>query len=613
MAKPWEKYQKAKAEGKSGPWDDYVASYTEQEELERTMPDTLDDAATLATQGFTHDFADEIAGGVEQFTGGDYTQGRNEYRDKVDAARDRLPVAGPFIEGVGNVASTALFPAGRAGKVATEIGLGVAQGIGAAEEMEDVPRQAGFSGMASALTQMGGKGAAKMFGYDQPAKKLAKLAGARGQDFLKKGVEGVKETRRAPELVAGRLDKRGYFRQGEVEFDVDLGQFVPSKTSSRLDNFFKPQSLDDLHNRSTSAIDRLKTANQSLLKGKTVPMDKLATTLREAVMDFVPDGYDFAARTKQAENIVGNILNDLKMQQKIKRFDTGGLSSMPTVPGGRRVTDRTNMYVDAVDVEKIKKQLYDEVKQTFAQGKSANDLSVGPEFQRKFSAKIDKLMDSIGGEKYRVNNDIMSDLLTQNETIFNKIARESGYGVEGPRLTMGSQLINGIKDMTVNNVPAGVGMARIGQIPETATGQVMRNYVERLPTEAVNSRGRSPQSVPNIPEQFIRTPLPRTTSELMKNKKFVLGKVAQMAPDMFEGVKDVFDHDPERLPELAQVLAMKMPHMFARDKYNRFDGRILSEQDKQRAIKDTLSNSDLNSIQQAEIITKLNKDGLYDG
>lgn len=342
-------------------------------------------------------------------------------------------------------------------------------------------------------------------------------------------------------------------------------------------------------------------------------MDKLATTLREAVMDFVPDGYDFAARTKQAENIVGTILNDLKMQQKIKRFDTGGLSSMPTVPGGRRVTDRTNMYVDAVDVEKIKKQLYDEVKQTFAQGKSANDLSVGPEFQRKFSAKIDKLMDSIGGEKYRVNNDIMSDLLTQNETIFNKIARESGYGVEGPRLTMGSQFINGIKDMTVNNVPAGVGMARIGQIPETATGQVMRNYVERLPTEAVNSRGRSPQSVPNIPEQFIRTPLPRTTSELMKNKKFVLGKVAQMAPDMFEGVKDVFDHDPERLPELAQVLAMKMPHMFARDKYNRFDGRILSEQDKQRAIKDTLSNSDLNSIQQAEIITKLNKDGLYDG
>jgi hypothetical protein len=125
-------------------------------------------------------------------------------------------------------------------------------------------------------------------------------------------------------------------------------------------------------------------------------------------------------------------------------------------------------------------------------------------------------------------------------------------------------------------------------------------------------KGRMPQSVPNIPEQFIRTPLPRNTEGLLKNKNFVLGKVAQMMPEMLEGVKDVMENNPENLPELAQVLAMKMPHVFEKDKYNRFDGRILSEKDKQVAIKDTLLNESLGAIEQARIITRLNKEGLYD-
>jgi hypothetical protein len=145
---------------------------------------------------------------------------------------------------------------------------------------------------------------------------------------------------------------------------------------------------------------------------------------------------------------------------------------------------------------------------------------------------------------------------------------------------------------------------------EEAPGAILR---ERYQGNQMQGNWRNPGSVPNIAEEFIRTPLPRTTQGLMEKKKFVLGKVAQMAPEMFESVQDVFDNNPEQLPELAQVLSMKMPQFFEKDKYNRFDGRILSEKDKQKAIKDTLLKTDISSIEQAKIITKLNKEGLFEG
>jgi hypothetical protein len=595
-------------------WDMYESSMMEQQELERTLPETMGHASVVATQGATHDFADEIAGAAGAMVGDDYTEARDEYRNKVDESREYLGGAADLIEAGGNVASTLLIPAGRAGKAGTEIALAAAQGAGAAEEFEDIPEQMGKSATMAGATQIAGKGASKILGYDQPAKKLARVGGARGQDFLKKGVEGVKETRRAPELVAKRLDDLGFWRQGKVVWDNTQKKFVPEGGRISLERYFQPQSLDDLHNRATQAVTAIKTRNNQLVKGKPVKMDKLAETLREAVEDYIPDGYDYTARTKTAANIVGTILNDLEKQGKIKRSMIPSGLMKPTNPG-TRVTGN-NMFVDAGDIEDLKRHLYAEIKQTFGQGKSANDLSLNPEAQRKFSAKLDELLDEIGGPEYKRNNEIMSDLLTQSDTMFNKLSRESGYGIEGPRLTMGSQFVNGVKDMTVNNVPAGVGMARLGQLPDTVKGQAVRNYVERLPVEMINNHqrqtGREPQSVANIPEHFIRTPLPRTTEELMQNKNFVLGKVAQMAPEMFEGIKDVYDNDPERLSELAPVLAQKMPHLFTRDKYNRFDGRIMSEQDKNRAIKDTLSDTSLNSIQQAEIISKLTKDGTYD-
>ena len=98
----------------------------------------------------------------------------------------------------------------------------------------------------------------------------------------------------------------------------------------------------------------------------------------------------------------------------------------------------------------------------------------------------------------------------------------------------------------------------------------------------------------------------------MQNQKFVMAKVAQMAPEMFDAVKDAYENNPESIGEIAQVLSMKMPHFFEKDKYNRFDGRILSEKDKNMAIKDTMNNPKMSSIEKGKVITRLNKEGLYD-
>lgn len=617
--KPWEEnYEDPKEAEKeeSGPWSDYVDTYTKNKDMDRKLGEVVPDYALMAASGAMKDHLDETSGFIGESLGGNYEETRDGVRKKLGEARDRIGIGADVAETAGSVASDYLIPGGPVVKELISSGL---HGLGSADEMEDAPKQVGINAGITAVTHGLGGVVNKVFDLDKPNRILARTTGARGQDFLKGGVEGVwgKEGKRAPELIAKRLDDMGFFRQGEVGWSLEAGKWVPmhKKGSSRLDSFFKPQSNEDLYNRAMQTVSGLKQHNEELLKGKTIPMDTVANTLREAVNDYVEKGgYDYAGRLKKAQEIVNTVLNDNHMRGKIKRSakNLDGLGR--PVKQGERLAG-TNMYMDAADVDQIKRDLYKEVEETFKQGKAAGDLSLGPEAQRKFSAKIDTLLDKYGGPKYKQNNDVMHDLLQMGEDMYNKISREAGYGFQGPRLTMGSQIENGFKDFLVNNGPAGVAQARLGQGLATPTGQNVMNGVRKLPVIQQGNQGeygRKPNSI-NIPEELIRTPLPRTTDGMMKNKNFVLAKVAQMAPEMFEAVKDTYDREPEMLSEIAPVLAQKMPHLFERDKYNRFDGRVMSEQDKSRVIKDTLTNSQLNSIQQAQIITKLNKDGIYDG
>jgi len=120
--------------------------------------------------------------------------------------------------------------------------------------------------------------------------------------------------------------------------------------------------------------------------------------------------------------------------------------------------------------------------------------------------------------------------------------------------------------------------------------------------------GREPQSVP---EQFIRTPLPRNTDEILENREFVLGKTAQMAPEMFDQLKDLMDNDPDIMRDTLPLLVQQMPHLFARDKYNRVDGKIMDPEMRVRATKDTMNRDDLSNHDKIKMISDLNKTGEF--
>lgn len=600
QAAPKPKFDKKKT------FTEYIVESDEaQKGIEDKQVSDLKDNALLLQHGATLGFSDEIVGGVEAALGGDYKEERNKFRKTLDDARERQGFVGDTAELAGNVGITMIPGARMASTAGKEIALAAAQGLGESDEMEDAPGRMAVSAGLSGATQLAGKAVNKMF-FNEPDKILARTSGALNSDFLK-GRGGDK----APDKVAQELDKIGFFRQGEVVFDTHYKKFVPNPTKSRMETFFKPQSLENLHDRAQMAMTAIKHRKEQLLKGKDVPLDKVGEKLKEGVKEFVPKGYDYETRLQSAMDVVKTILTDFQAHGKVFRKNIK--NPHPNA--------KTNMYINATDLDEYKGYLGDEVNKSFE--KRLRDVGIDDEGIMKMRSKLDDILTDYGGPDYKENNLISHKLNLLSEDAWKKISRHSAEGIEKPNLTRGNRW-DRIMDM-VNPASMGVGRAAVGSNMDSAPVEAIRKGFKRLPVEIYNNNQerdnyveqnppmQKQTNVPNIPEHFIRTPLPRSTEGLMKNKQFVLGKVAQMAPDMFEAVNDVYEHNPESLGEMAQVLALKMPHFFEKDKYNRFDGRILTEKDKQQAIKDTNLNPNLDTIAQAKIITKLNREGLFEG
>lgn len=600
MSGPWEDYkkkdrlppEKEKKEPKKkepeederGPWELYTDTKKEEQRLKQDFQAQGPDLLKLGAQGATYGHLDELQGVGAEMMGGDYTQARDEARKGIAESRKKTGLLGDVMEMGGSMLTSVAVPSLRGGTFIKEVALAGLQGEGEAEEMSDVPRQAGLSMAISAGTQSIVKGIANKI-VGKPEDILANTAGARGINY-RDGATDMKD----PGEVAKRLDQLGFFKMGERGFDPNTKTFVlsPNPAASKLDQFLKPQTLDTFLERAEKATQMLGQQNQQLLKGKKIPISEVDNVLVNTAFSFIPDGADVTARTRAAVDLVQEIVADLRARGAVK-----------------------GNYIDAAEVQKAKQFLQQKVHKTYKAQGLADITNDGVEARRQYATELDKLLDKYGGTEYAKNNDLMHDLFLQKEMIHNKSSRMRGESVSGAKLQRPT-LMDHAADI-IDTPMIGVGRARMGQALETAPGKVLMDGVNRMPVEVYNNhQGRKPQSVANLPEELIRTPLPRTTAALMEKKNFVLAKIAQMAPEMLEAVKDTYDRDPEMLSELAPVIAMKMPHFFERDKYNRFDGRIMSEQDKAKAIKDTLGDTRLSTIEQAKIISRLNKEGLYD-
>lgn len=117
--------------------------------------------------------------------------------------------------------------------------------------------------------------------------------------------------------------------------------------------------------------------------------------------------------------------------------------------------------------------------------------------------------------------------------------------------------------------------------------------------------GRSPQS---IPEQLVRTPLPRDTAKLLEMKDFVLAKIAQMAPEMVDQIAEGMNN-PATFQKILPLAVARFPNLFENDKYNRVDGKVLDPQSKQIASDDIMQDPNLSVYERAQLISKMNKTG----
>lgn len=145
-------------------------------------------------------------------------------------------------------------------------------------------------------------------------------------------------------------------------------------------------------------------------------------------------------------------------------------------------------------------------------------------------------------------------------------------------------------------------------LPEAAARGAIQYMREGQP---VGEAGREPQSVGISPRQLINYRIPRSTQGILEQKDKVLAKLAQSgAPsEMIDAVAQALNGDPEDMSNIAPLLMMQMPQMFEKSKYKVFDGKFLDPNDKAKAADDISRRDDLDSIQRARMINKINKFG----
>ena len=580
MAKVTEKYLDELA-GFDGPTPNskVLANLESQEQAASFLKDVL----TVAGQGAAQGFGDEAIAALStgSISSPEYKQKRGEVRETIRQARENVPFA-PVVEAAGSVATTAAAPFMRAAPVAKEMISAGIQGAGEAGEVSDIPSTAAKSMLVQGAGEIAGKGL-KTIIADDATKILSRSMGAKARDIA------MPEGRAIQDRIK-RLNSAGFFKQGEVAVDINNQTF--KRSNKGLSDMFKPQNLDTLYERATNSLSTLKDANNKMVAGKKLPQGKLLQALdkAKAEMSYDPSGYNVSARIDIADEVSQTILDDL--------IQKGHL--LPGKP------------ITAQAIEEAKRALDMHIGSN-AFKKRAEELGINPEAMTLFRGELDNLVDSLGGPAYKKNNDLMSDLMSVRDTIEDKLNRS--YVDSGTRLVDARGWKDKLLD-TVSPTPVDIVRSDLATMSEAPLAQTAGKILKRTPVESlIKGNYREPQSLEMTPMEIAKSKLPRTTKGLLENKELVLKKLALsgVPDDLIDTVAQALNDDPESVESLGAMVTMQFPTLFAKSKYNMFDGKILDPQQRAKAADDTSKRSDINSIERARIISELNKTGKYLG
>lgn len=599
-------------------WDDLPESrgLTPSKEGDYTI-ETLSDLGVGASQGASDNLADEIYGAaraaVDQASGAesqydeDYVKYRDEARDRFSLAKERSPYATGFGElGASFVAPSSWIPGGRGLKgLVRGAGEGAALSYAASEQEEGFDPNVLIGGALGAGSGMLGNLYQK-FNKKTPTETRATALGF-GKKEMQRGAGGRN--------VVDRIKDSNILHRGLVEWDPKKAKFIKKRrTISEIDELNDPFERRVV-NRLNTAISGIQKEKEEvfgpIMQQKMVSEKELDDLFTEAAKEYIDRGIDKSIEKKienvqkLSSNIRGSLLNDLS--DKIS-FDSVG----------RPIPPMYNLQM----VDKIKRKVQQDVNNY---AKALGDVSEKDEMLRIVARKFKNLIeDKIDDPKFNDLNAKQHDFLTLLDPAQDQLDKMATAGSDA-RFSRPGVLETAWEGLTGEQEGALKRANFIEGYQKYAPQQIRRMMPEavqktpgvlfRQQIQENDRGGRRPQSISpairSIPEEVVKTPLPRNGEELLQKKNLTLAKFAQQAPEAYEDVKYLMEEDPEAFLELIPQIAQKVPHLFQRDKYNSFNGRIIDPTMMQRAISDIHQNKQMNNFQKSEAIQRiLNKEPL---
>jgi hypothetical protein len=597
----------------------YAPEFLDQEGTPVTLEEigqTAKDVITTAPQGVTT-WADEIqamaqAGG-KKILGAEeplmdiYGQDVSQLRQDIGAARERSPWATTIGEaGVG--IGSALLPGALAAKGIGGLGAlaantaaagrfsgiggmalrGGVEGMGAAESMD--PYEMGTYGLGGAALGTAGALATKgikAITTQSPERIRAGVLGAKTSQFQE---IGSKER----EALAKELHDMGLFQKTKAEFDTSKGKWIPK--GSALENIELP-TRDKLLNRVKDAFESTQEQKKKIFAREfakpVINPEGIAKNLDNIAEEWANRRSGIEPRLEIANKEIKQIFDDLNY--KVRKSKDKILTIEMLEEAKQRLDE---------DVRKIGKDpLLNKVE-------DMSDLYIDI-----YKTINESLQFEIPDPAYAKLNSIQSKLYTAKTDLKKAIASESPK-FSPTNLDTWFQSPESQLDIAraaeVMNMP---GLKQIKTPLRTATSELpyaaLRFIDPSIPMPSDQGPYRAPQSIGFSPKDIINFKIPRNTQAIMENKDMVLAKLVQQGADpaMVDAITEGLNGTGKEVSKAIPFIINQMPLLFEDSKYNVFDGKFLDPNDRAKAADDISRRDDLNSIERARMINKINKSG----
>lgn len=628
------------------------------------------DIVVPAVMGATLGFADELTGAgnvaLEKFKGSDksmkelYESGRDNMRGRYQESMERSPKTAFGAELIGSAISPAskVLPGFKG--IGRESLEGLLSGMGASEDKIGSGKNAAetiLGGAVGAGTKMAGN-VIKSAIPDNPNAVRANVMGSNKSHFLEKGIKDR-------EALAGELKEKGFFGGGHREFNAKTGKFE-ARTTSLLEGGgdMDLTTPERLQSRATRAIEAIKSEKDEIWRkvgDKKITQRDLDRALREAASEYEMGHPRWDKATEAAQELKSGLELTLATRNgpgnpiSLKSIDELKADLYDYTRYGKSHSDLPDADVmNQIFARKLKDLVNDKIGDTRFKdlnNSQGNFFTARSDLDGKLAAlkgagataepKIDlwntaqkSMANALGGDDFKLGQADLSEMLGKiplpmresvkalaaesPETLFRQqIADPSSVfgGDRAPDSVEEFQAPEGYMD-TLPEMDMGIPEEVEGVPTFELPGEISEPYQQSLedvdPLQSKIEEVLNPQKPtalfdPYINEEVLNLPLPRSTDRLLQNREVLRAKLGQNAPQYLPVLDDILENDPESAEDMLPKLAMMVPSVFERDKYNMFDGKILDPVMQEKFLMDLSQDESMDSISKAKMAMKLKR------